>query len=391
MEVTQAQLDAMIASGEVSLTPPAVNDETTPAPATPAGTPPAVAPIETAPLETAPQEKETDAEEGLGYTPVKEREYTLPTPRPSRIPVNSKRYYAETKRITKLADKITDPEFANKAIDILGSGADYRDINKAVKILAEQDRARKANLAREEKRKIAALKREAQVNMTQTRDRKKTKETYAQSAGAYGNMGTLLQRLTDNYQDDFVGWLDASYNDTATVAPLPQEKGAGTYKQDFDAIFLLSKDANNMGANFTKGEQSMLRATMPDMSEKEDVYKKKLTNYIRTLRDITAEKLQASKDAGYNVGKLQRVAKQLGGAYENALNKFGLKDEDIFKADGANSQTQESGFVSLRPKAKEPTPSTPEKSVVPVSREDLEDGRVKVTFSDGSVKYAKRR
>jgi len=378
MVVTQAQLDAMIASGEVSLTPPApASDEAVSTPITPNVPMPAVVGTE-----VAPTEAKADDVEGLGYTPVKEREYTMPTPRPSRIPLNSKRYYTEMKRITKLADKIIDPEFANKAIDILGSGADYRDINKAVKILAQKDRVRKANLARQEK----ALK----VNMTQTRDRKKTKEKYAQSAGAYGNMGTILQRLTDNYQDDFVGWFDAAYNDTATVAPLPQEKGAGTYKQDFDAIFLLSKDANNMGANFTKSEQAMLRATMPNMSEKEDVYKKKLANYIRTLRDITEEKLQASKDAGYNIGKLQRVAKQLDGAYWNALDKFGLKDEDVFKEDIPNTQTQESHFVSLKPQTKEPAASS-ENTVVPINREELSDGRVKVTFSDGSVKYGKKR
>ena len=356
--ITQAQLDAMIASGEVSLTPPVTpsfekKEKKGIFPLTPETPTSSRDVMPMGGMGVLPQE--TKAEERLNDVPIKERSYILPSPRPSRIPLESKRYLAELKRITKISDKIDDPELAARAIDVLGSGADYRDIDKAVRVFAYKDRVAKANAKRKALAEAAARKRANSFSI----DKKKTKEKYAQSAAAYRNMGTLLSRLVDNYQDDYVGWFDAPYNDAATVAPIPQEKGAGTYKQDYDAIFLLSKDANNMGANFTKSEQAMLRATMPALNEKEDVYKRKTANYIRTMRDIVASKLKASQDAGYKIGALENVAKELDGAYNNALHKFGLKEEEVFREETrASDDSKKREIVSLRPSLEhEPSPS----------------------------------
>ena len=323
--VTQKQFDAMVASGEISLTPPTStptatsNEEVKKKGIFPlaAEETPDVLPVGSAAVLPVEEEEQMGQ---VVYTPVKKRNYALPTPRPSSIALGSKRYLAETKRITKIADKISDPDLAARAIDVLGSGADYRDIDKAVKIFAYEDNIAKANA----KRKALAEKVAAKKAYSLSMDREKTKEEYAQKAAAYKNMGTILGRLTDNYKDDYVGWYDAPYNDKATVAPIPQEKGADTYKQDFESIFLLGKDANNMGANFTTSEQATLRATMPDLREKEDVYKKKLANYIRTMRDTIKSKLEASQAAKYKIGELENVVSSLDGVYKNALNKFGL-------------------------------------------------------------------
>lgn len=274
-----------------------------------------------------------DEKEAIDYTPIKPKEYTFPTLRPRRG--TSKFDMAQLKRLGMIVEEIEDADDASKAREVLNSGARIPDIEKTIKIFLHKDRVAKANA----KREAIAYKNAQDIKKAKAKefsvDKKKTKEKYAQGAAAYKTMSTLLGRLTDNYKDDYVGWFDAPYNDTATVAPLPQEEGAGTYRQDFDAVFLMEKDAKNMGANFTRSEQAMLRATMPSLREKESVYKRKLTNYQRTMRDILANKLEASRKAGYKIGELEDAVALMNDGYENALDTFGLRDDPQFKSTDA--------------------------------------------------------
>ena len=321
MEITQAQLDAMIASGEVSLTPPApASNEAVPAPITPNVPMPAVVGTEVAPTEAKANEVE-----GLGYTPVKEREYAMPNPRPSRIPLNSKRYYAETKRITKLADKITDPEFANKAIDVLGSGADFRDIDKAVRILAQKDRVRKANLIKEEKRRINALKREekaVQINMKAEIDRKKAKQKYAVQVGEFSSSLDNLDYLVDEFSDDYVGYGDTVAHNTGRVFNISDPKQS-QYKKRFGTLLPNFKELENMGASFTASEQTMLKNIMPEIDSGDTLYRADLVNFVEVLRNKVAGKLNALEDGDYRTGELRKIIGRYDRTLARAKAKFG--------------------------------------------------------------------
>jgi len=258
--------------------------------------------------------KKPDTIENLGYTPVKERSYTMPTPRQSHIPLNSKRYYSETKRITKLADKIEDPEFAGQAIDILGSGADYRDINKAVKILAQKDRVRKANFARQEK--------SVKINMAQTRDQKKAKQKYAAQVGDFHASLDNIDYLVDEFSDDYVGYGDTAVHNMGRVFNTSNPKQS-QYKKRFSTLLPNFKELENMGASFTASEQTMLKNIMPEIDSGDTLYRADLVNFVEVLRNKVAGKLNALEDGDYRTGELRKIIGRYDKTLARAKAKFG--------------------------------------------------------------------
>ncbi|DAB40299.1 MAG TPA: hypothetical protein CFH81_08880 [Sulfurovum sp. UBA12169] len=78
-------------------------------------------------------------------TMFQERPFDFGIPRPSGIPTTSSIYQKNIARIAKTADAIQDGDLSVQASSILGSNADYRDIDKAIKVLAFNDRVRLAN------------------------------------------------------------------------------------------------------------------------------------------------------------------------------------------------------------------------------------------------------
>jgi hypothetical protein len=333
-KITQAELDAMLASGEVTLAPP---KEAKATPDTDESNKTGIFPLTTENNEVPATEKKEPSEEKNMFDVTFSRpkpEYPALEPKPMGRPLDKeeKKYLLETRRELK---NIRNPTYRNLASEATKSGMRISDIDGLVAYFHDLDKWEnekyefEENLKKEErdhKRKIRG-----EIKQEQTRDRRKTAEKYSQGAAAYKTMSKILDRMTDNYDDSYVGPWENIYNDKAEKSLfLPKDDGYAVYRQDWENVFSLGKEANNYGSAFTAGEMERLRGTMPTLDDKNESYKRKLTNYQRTLRDILASKLESSKKAGYNIGDLEDAVKTINTAYEKSLDRFGLRGDPQF-------------------------------------------------------------
>lgn len=153
-------------------------------------------------------------------------------------------------------------------------------------------------------------------------DKTKVAQQTVKALGAADGMVGVLNDLVDNYQTGFTGPVDSAAHNAGKYTPLGSEKMA-TYKQNLDKLMLFSKELENLGAALTPNEQSLLVSTLPDPLLDDSLYKARLLNYTKNMRDIVRAKVNSSDLGGYKTKDLYQIADKYDALYKKANNRFG--------------------------------------------------------------------
>ncbi len=153
-------------------------------------------------------------------------------------------------------------------------------------------------------------------------EKQKMSQKYVQQVGAANAMGKVLTSLVDDYDSDYIGWADRGVHNASKYF-YGADKNMAQYNQNLTKVKVIAKEFENMGATLSANEQALLEGTLPDPNATENVYKAQLTNYIKTIRDITKSKLDSSDFANYKTSALEKMLVPLDTAYQNSIKKFG--------------------------------------------------------------------
>jgi len=153
-------------------------------------------------------------------------------------------------------------------------------------------------------------------------DKTKVAQQTVKALGSADGMVDVINRLVTNYDTTHTGPMDQAMHWVGKYTPLGSEKMA-TYNQDLTKLTMFNKELENLGAALTPNEQALLQATLPDRTLDDNLYKARLVNYTKTMRDLVRAKVNSSDLAGYKTKDLGQIADKYDALYETAVNKFG--------------------------------------------------------------------
>lgn len=269
-----------------------------------------------------PGKQDEKTEEPSIVAPAPMREYKFPTLRPRRTTTKMDTY--QLKNLSKIVDKLEDPNDASKAREVLNSGARLSDIDKTIKIFGHKDRTSKWN---REKQNI-----KDKTDMQATVDQAKAKQKYAASSGEFQSALDNLDYIVDEFDDDFVGMGDTFFHDMGRAFDISSPK-MSQYKKRFATLLPNFKELENMGASFTASEQKMLKDIMPEIKRGDSLYRADLVNFIEILRNKISGKLNALEDGDYRTGTLREIIGRYDNTIKRAKNKFGTDFTENNKLD----------------------------------------------------------
>ncbi|WP_456403215.1 hypothetical protein [Hydrogenimonas sp.] len=174
-------------------------------------------------------------------------------------------------------------------------------------------------------------------------DKRKATQKLAEQVGELEGMSPLLTRIVDNYQPNFVGPVDQFTHAVAEKTGIKPDKKMSVFNQDVAALKLLMKRLDNMGANFTVSEQTMLDAKMPNPKNADELFPARYLNWLATLRDTVRGKVQAVKGTKYDTGKLEAFIDELDNVIEYGKQKWAdelPKDTSYADVTAASSEPQ---------------------------------------------------
>ena len=155
-------------------------------------------------------------------------------------------------------------------------------------------------------------------------DKKKASQKYAVQVGNFLSTSKRLESLIDDYNPEFTGMLDTA-QENALQGTNFADPNYTAYKKQMGNVFLDFKELNNMGANFTKSEQEMMRNAMPNLNSSDSEYKRDMINFTKLIRDKVKSKIIALDSANYNTGELKKVIDYYDNLVKKAEDKFGDK------------------------------------------------------------------
>jgi hypothetical protein len=321
--ITQARLDEMLSSGEVSLTPDAPTTDTIPEDLKKEISLPV----------PGTEEKNTGNEDvSLPSLHRPKPEYTMPTPEPMGRPLDKeeRKYLLETRRSLK---DIANPEYRKKASEITRSGARISDIDGGVaywKALDtwEQDNADlDRNMAKEMRKEDLLRKRsELRLEQKQTRDRSKLSQTIGEKWADLGDAVNHLDKLIDNYHPDNVGVFDAQ----SPVRWVKRQFGSGEggtiepHENSMTGLETALKKAFGFGANYSDKEQEMMRRYMPSDTDGEESYKRQVSASARAIKRLLQAKIETQGLSGYETGELKKMLDNMDRVIERADQFAGI-------------------------------------------------------------------
>ena len=153
-------------------------------------------------------------------------------------------------------------------------------------------------------------------------DRTKVAQQTVKALDNANGIAPIIGRLIDNYDTGYTGFADTWAHGVAQYTPIGNEKMA-QYKADLTNITMFNKELANLGAALTPNEQALLERTLPDPMLDDNLYKARLLNYTRTMRDIVRSKVDSSDMAGYKTKDLSKIADTYDALYQKAEMRFG--------------------------------------------------------------------
>ena len=338
IELTKEQYEQMLQSGQISLTPPTQSNPKGP------GAKPNVKEL----FKTLEEPKQAQAKpkaqtqpQAANTLPSLPKNLNLVPIRPARQmdKYYKKKYDTKILKLSDLAGKIQDPRLRKKAfrsLDASGAGS-VIDISNNITALYNLDK--KFQNQAKQTQKING-------KIETTRDMKKAKQKYSEITGEAGALLDNIKYLTDNFDDDYAGYLDTKLHNlgrTLNIGDTKQE----AYKQRNDQILLSYKNLQKMGANFTKGEQYMIKNVIPDIESGDKFYRQRLYSFTQLARDTIKRKLESLKKGNYDTGKLEEIASEYDKALEIMKKRFG---EDFSQ----NNKQYSTGYNKTKQTSQQP-------------------------------------
>ncbi|NKQ40036.1 MAG: hypothetical protein HF962_00480 [Sulfurovum sp.] len=348
ISMTQAEFDAKVASGEISLSAPGPKELFAEIGADVA----TVAPVgvKSALVPSKPSgEMETNATAAAEITAVPKaegwEELYAPMPlkiKPQPAPVINKAYQKKMSSFLTDARKIEDPELYSQAMELLSSGARWQDIGTALSTLRYNDKAKVKAKSTWEKQKQQALKIKAEV----TRDTKKVSPNIINRWGGFAAASDYLGILMETHDDSEVGVLDSATPVQWAKRQLSTGDVDRRSKRDnaYSGLEASLKTAFGFGANYSNKEQEMMQRYIPTQTDGEEGYKKQI---VASLEGIKNELL--------NSVRAQELGKRESQEFKKILSEI---DAKIDKAKSfAEESIQERTAEEKRPSS---APAVPE-------------------------------
>lgn len=313
--ITQAELDAMLDSGEVSLMPPVEEKSVV--------SPTEVPKKKIFPL--TPEEKDTNNNTIVQETKEKTDTYSLPSfnlpkpsydmpePQPLGRPLSKEenKYLLETRRDLK---SIKNPEYRRKASEITRSGATIQDIDGAVaywKSMDEYDNTKlqyENDFAKElRKEELLSKRNEYKLEQKQTRDRSKISQKIVNDYGDLGVAADHLDALVDNYDSTNVGLVDGALLGAKNLLGVGDTTKRKAHQAALAGLETSLKKAANFGANYSQYEQKLMSDMIPTDWTDEDTFKSGVYATARNIKKILQNQIESQGLAGYETGKLKNM------------------------------------------------------------------------------------
>lgn len=153
-------------------------------------------------------------------------------------------------------------------------------------------------------------------------DKTKVAQQTVKALDNANGIAPIIERLIDNHDTLYTGPADTAAHWVGKYTPIGSDKMA-QYKQDLTNITMFNKELANLGAALTPNEQALLQETLPDPTLDDNIYKSRLLNYTKTMRDIVRSKVDASDLAGYKTKDLSKIADKYDSLYQKAETRFG--------------------------------------------------------------------
>jgi hypothetical protein len=203
------------------------------------------------------------------------------------------------KALLKRAMKITDPIKQRETIANIGKVGSMEDLGVLGGIIQEADT-------------------QARITI----DKKKASQKYADQVGNFLASSQQLEGLINDYNPEFTGMLDTAQENTLQGTDFA-DPNYTAYKKKLGNIFLDFKTLNNMGANFTKSEQEMMRNAMPNLNSSDAEYGRDMIEFTKLLRNKVNSKIRGLKLGNYETGELKKVTDYYDELAKKAEAKFG--------------------------------------------------------------------
>ena len=239
-----------------------------------------------------------------------------------KVPTTNKLVEKGKAKLLEKALKISDPKKQREAIANIEKVSDLKSLGVLGGMIQQYDT-------------------DASISV----DKKKASQKYANQVGNFLATSHRLENLIDNYNPKFTGMVDTALENTLQGTNWA-DPNYTAYKKQMGSVFLDFKELNNMGANFTKSEQEMMRNAMPTLDSSDAEYRRDMIEFTKLIRDKVKSKIIALDSANYNTGELKKVTDYYDNLVKKAEAKFGekAKQQTETNKNSENSKPTEDEF-----------------------------------------------